>query len=80
MINYLANPNRFLNFIKPIEFSVGVFSFLFIFIGLYLSLFYSPEDYQQGDTVRIMYIHVPFAWFASFFYLSISIASIFFLI
>ncbi len=61
MINYLANPNRFLNFIKPIEFSIGVFSFLFIFIGLYLSLFNSPEDYQQGDTVRIMYIHVPFA-------------------
>ena len=80
MINYLANPNRFLNFIKPIEFSIGVFSFLFIFIGLYLSLFNSPEDYQQGDTVRIMYIHVPFAWFASFLYLSISIASIFFLI
>ena len=80
MINYLANPNRFLNFIKPIEFSIGVFSFLFIFIGLYLSLFNSPEDYQQGDTVRIMYIHVPFAWFASFLYFSISIASIFFLI
>ena len=80
MINYLANPNRFLNFIKPIEFSIGVFSFLFIFIGLYLSLFNSPEDYQQVDTVRIMYIHVPFAWFASFLYFSISIASIFFLI
>ena len=80
MINYLANPNRFLNFMKPIEFSIGVFSFLFIFIGLYLSLFNSPEDYQQGDTVRIMYIHVPFAWFASFLYFSISIASIFFLI
>ena len=54
MINYLANPNRFLNFIKPIEFSIGVFSFFFIFIGLYVSLFNSPEDYQQGDTVRIM--------------------------
>ena len=80
MINYLANPNRFLNIIKPVEFSIGALSFLFIFIGLYLSLFYSPEDYQQGDTVRIMYIHVPFAWFASFLYLSISIASIFFLI
>ena len=38
MINYLANPNRFLNFIKPIEFSIGVLSFLFIFFGLYLSL------------------------------------------
>ena len=62
MINYLANPNRFLNFIKPIEFSLGVLSFLFIFIGLYLALFNSPEDYQQGDTVRIMYIHVPCAW------------------
>src|SRR5262245_28667950 len=33
-------------------------------IGLYLALIGSPPDYQQGDTVRIMYIHVPSAWLA----------------
>lgn len=36
--------------------------------GLYMSLFASPADYQQGETVRIMYIHVPAAWLALFGY------------
>lgn len=36
--------------------------------GLYFSLFSSPPDYQQGDTVRIMYIHVPSAWMSLFIY------------
>ena len=71
MINYLANPKRFLSFIKPIEFLIGVLAILLILVGLYFSLLNSPEDYQQGDTVRIMYLHVPFAWFASFLYLAI---------
>ena len=43
--------------------------------GLYLGLFVSPVDYQQGETVRIMYVHVPSAWMAMFVYSSISIAS-----
>ena len=34
--------------------------------GLYFALFASPADYQQGETVRIMYIHVPAAWMALF--------------
>ncbi len=32
--------------------------------GLYFSLLQSPPDYIQGDSMRIMYIHVPSAWFA----------------
>ena len=39
--------------------------FLFIIvlsIGLTEALFLSPEDYKQGDAVRIMYVHVPSAW------------------
>ena len=80
MINYLANPKRFLSFIKPVEFFIGILAFVLILVGLYFSLLKSPEDYQQGDTVRIMYLHVPFAWFASFLYLSICLSSISFLI
>jgi heme exporter protein C len=30
--------------------------------GLYYALFYSPPDYQQGEMVRVMYVHVPSAW------------------
>lgn len=44
--------------------------------GLYLALFASPEDVRQGDTVRIMYIHVPSAWMALFTYLIVAGASL----
>jgi heme exporter protein C len=37
-------------------------------IGLYLTFFVAPPDYQQGQTVRIMYLHVPAAWLAMFVY------------
>jgi heme exporter protein C len=36
--------------------------------GLYYALFRSPQDYQQSETVRIMYVHVPAAWMALFCY------------
>ena len=36
--------------------------------GLYFALFASPADYQQGETVRIMYVHVPSAWMSTFCY------------
>jgi heme exporter protein C len=43
--------------------------------GLYFGLIASPADYQQGETVRIMYVHVPSAWMAMFVYSSMAIAS-----
>ena len=43
--------------------------------GLYQSLIVSPPDYQQGETVRIMYIHVPSAWMGLFTYVMIAVAS-----
>ncbi|HKQ30723.1 MAG TPA: cytochrome c biogenesis protein CcsA, partial [Burkholderiales bacterium] len=36
--------------------------------GLYLGLFVAPPDYQQGETVRIMFIHVPAAWISMSIY------------
>src|SRR5690606_24215473 len=42
---------------------------------VYLSLFVAPPDYQQGETVRIMYIHVPAAWLAMFGYMTMAGAS-----
>ncbi|WP_342643717.1 heme ABC transporter permease [Rhodoligotrophos ferricapiens] len=44
-------------------------------IGLVWSLVYAPADYQQGETVRMMYVHVPAAWMAMFIYTSMAIAS-----
>lgn len=44
--------------------------------GLYLSFFVAPADYQQGETVRIMFIHVPSAWLAMFCYTLIAVSAI----
>lgn len=42
--------------------------------GLWLG-FTAPEDYQQGDTVRVMFIHVPAAWLSMFAYACLGVAS-----
>ena len=44
-------------------------------VGLVWSLAIAPPDYQQGETVRIMFIHVPAAWMALSVYLFVAIAS-----
>jgi heme exporter protein C len=70
-----ANPARFLrisNIVLP--WAAGATVVLMI-AGLYLSLFASPSDYQQGDTVRIMYIHVPAAWMSLFVYTNMAISA-----
>lgn len=42
---------------------------LLALIGLYIGFFVAPPDYQQGDSYRIMFIHVPAAWMSMFIYL-----------
>ena len=49
---------------------------LFALGGLIVGLFFSPEDYQQGDSVRIMYVHVPAAWMAMGAYTFIAAMSV----
>jgi heme exporter protein C len=44
-------------------------------IGLYLALFVAPPDYQQGESVKIMFVHVPAAWMALLAYLVVAAAS-----
>jgi heme exporter protein C len=57
----LANPTRFLALAGALLPWLAAISAILMATGLYLS-FAAPEDYQQGSTVRIMFIHVPFAW------------------
>ena len=47
-----------------------------IIFGLILSLIVSPKDYLQGDTVRIMYVHVPASWLALMIFAAMGISSI----
>jgi len=83
MIKYLhkfANPARFLKIALPIKKISGILSALTILVGLIFALFVSPPDYQQKETVRIMYIHVPCAWMSLMTYGFIVFNSIIFLI
>ena len=41
---------------------LGAAAAILLGIGLYLVWFVAPADYQQGETVKIMYLHVPAAW------------------
>ncbi|MGB0748853.1 MAG: heme ABC transporter permease [Magnetospiraceae bacterium] len=70
-----ANPNRFLRLSGAILPWAAVTTIVLMGVGLYFALFDSPEDYQQGATVRIMYIHVPAAWMAMFCYAAMAVAS-----
>ena len=70
-----ANPARFLRIARwatPITLALGL---ILTIAGLYIGLFASPPDYQQGESVRIMYVHVPAAWLGSGGYLGLAIAS-----
>ncbi|MBY0423131.1 MAG: heme ABC transporter permease [Parvularculaceae bacterium] len=71
----LANPERFDRLARPLTPAFGVLALLLGAAGLWLGLFASPADYQQGETVRIMYVHVPAAWMALFCYSSMAFAS-----
>lgn len=71
----LANPTRFLALADRIVPWLAGLSALLLAVGLYMS-FAAPEDYQQGSTVRIMYIHVPFAWIAMMCYSLMALSSL----
>jgi heme exporter protein C len=64
----LANPARFMRYSAVLLPWFGGIAAVLIVAGLYLALFVAPADYQQGEAVRIMYIHVPSAYMAMFAY------------
>jgi len=70
------NPGKFINFYRIIFFPVLILTFILLFVGLVFVFFISPDDYQQGAMVKIMYIHVPSAWIALLTYLVMTIYSI----
>ena len=69
MIRELANPTRFMSLSGALLPWVGGLAALLMAVGLYMVWFTAPADYQQGETVKIMYIHVPAAWLSLFFYM-----------
>lgn len=74
-IDRFANPARFARLSAKIEPWVAGLAVILVAAGLYTALFASPPDYQQGDSVRIMYVHVPAAWMSLFIYVLMAGAS-----
>ena len=76
MLKILINPAKFNSFynltIRPLLF----LSIITLIIGLVFVFFISPDDYQQGSMVKIMYIHVPSAWLSLLTFLIMTIYSI----
>ncbi|HBT41377.1 MAG TPA: heme transporter HemC [Rhodospirillaceae bacterium] len=75
MFNYFANPRRFMKLATVLSPWLAGATIVLAAAGLYLGLFASPADYQQGETVRIMYVHVPAAWMALFCYMGLAISA-----
>ena len=70
-----ANPARFTRIADRVLPFAGLGAVAALGIGFYLALFVAPADYQQGETVRIMDVHVPSAWMALFIYVAMAVAS-----
>jgi heme exporter protein C len=74
-LTLLANPTRFLLLAdRALPWLAGL-SALVLAVGLVMS-FRAPADYQQGITVRIMYIHVPFAWLSMLCYTAMAVSAL----
>ncbi len=70
-----ANPTRFLRLQSIVQPWVTAAAVITLAAGLYLGLVEAPADYQQGETVRIMFVHVPAAWSALMIYTIMALAS-----
>ena len=75
LLNRYANPGRFMRASGPVVPWVLGLGLALSAIGLGWGLVFAPRDWQQGDTVRIMYLHVPSAWMAMGMYLGLGISA-----
>ena len=72
----LANPTRFLALVARVLPWLAAATAITFAVGLYQVWFVAPDDYQQGATVKIMFVHVPNAWLSMAVWAVMSIASI----
>jgi heme exporter protein C len=80
MFTYFSTPSRFYLLIQRAGPFFAALCVASISTGLWLGLFASPPDYQQGEAVRMMYVHVPAAWCALGIYSIMALASLVFLV
>jgi heme exporter protein C len=80
LFDFYANPHRFEKIARFLMPFLCVGGLAVLSLGLYIGLFASPPDYQQKETVRIMYIHVPTAWLSMGIFCMMGILSTVFLV
>jgi len=71
-----ANPADFLRMARRLVPAAAAVTAVLFAIGLYLVFFVVPPDYQQGETVKIMYLHVPAAWTSMYIYVVMTSAAL----
>jgi heme exporter protein C len=71
----LANPTRFVALADRLVPWLAALAALTLAVGIWMG-FAAPEDYQQGITVRIMYLHVPFAWLSMMCYSLMAVSAL----
>ncbi|MDH3690629.1 MAG: heme ABC transporter permease [Gammaproteobacteria bacterium] len=74
-LNKLASPRYFYILAGRLVPWIGVVCVVLVLIGLYWGLVIAPADYQQGDSYRIIFIHVPSAWMSLFIYMVMAVCS-----
>ena len=75
-MKFFLNPSEFNRISNLLVKPLFILSFFTLTLGLIFALYLSPNDYQQGSTVRIMYVHVPSAWLALLTFMIMTIYSI----
>ena len=72
-LQQFASPKYFYYFSKRLIWWFGWLCLVFMLLGLYYGLIVAPPDYQQGESYRIMFIHVPSAWMSMFVYMVMAV-------
>jgi len=75
-----ANPTRFMSTTRPLVPALGAIAAVFLVVGLVWGFFFTPDDYRQGATVKIIYLHVPSALMAINAWLMMLVASLIWLV
>jgi heme exporter protein C len=76
-LHRFANPGRFLRLVTPWLPALAIISVALTVAGIVWGYGFSPADWQQGDSVKIMYVHVPAAWVCMAGYASLAVCSFF---
>jgi heme exporter protein C len=74
-LDILANPTRFMGWSAPLMWGMSAIAAVLLGVAFYQAFFVAPVDYQQGHTVKIMYVHVPSAWLGMMGYAVVAFSS-----